>query len=193
MDVNIQKLLGADFKEGMTSDEILSALGTKKLADLSSGQYVDKGKLLEKDNAFKTLQDQLKVLEEEKNARLTEDEKKVKEEEQRLKEMADLKKEVSKVKTEKVLVGIGLEETDYTDLLNAIVEANPQKASEIAESLSKVIKIVKDKTEKDLNKKLLAEMGNPDGSTKSGTNGKSDFQKFQESNPLSILKDEVKL
>ena len=192
MEENIQKLLGADFKEGMTPEEALTALSTKKLADLSSGQYVDKGKLLEKDNLLKSIQDEKKILEEEKNARLTDDEKKAKEEAQRLKELEDLKKEVSKVKTEKIFVASGLEEADYSELLNAIVEANPQKSSEIAESLSKVIKTVKEKTEKDINAKLLNEQSTPNGGKTKGTE-KSDFSIFQEQNPLSILKGEVKL
>lgn len=178
MDENIQKLLGADFKEGMTSDEILSALGTKKLADLSSGQYVDKGKLLEKDNLLKAIQETNKQLEEEKNARLTDDEKKAKEEAQRLKELEDLKKEVSKVKTEKIFVASGLEEADYSDLLNTIVEANSQKSSEIAESLSKVIKTVKEKTEKEINAKLLNEQSTPNGSKSKGGE-ESGYLKYQ--------------
>lgn len=60
----LQELLGNDFKDGMNFDEINTALATKNIADLSSGNYVSKGKFdaelikakkIEEDfNAFKT-------------------------------------------------------------------------------------------------------------------------------------------
>lgn len=40
----LQELLGNDFKEGMTFDEINSAIAKKNIADLATGNYVSKGK-----------------------------------------------------------------------------------------------------------------------------------------------------
>ena len=42
--MNLQELLGADYVEGMSIDAINNALSTRKFADLSTGQYVDKNK-----------------------------------------------------------------------------------------------------------------------------------------------------
>ena len=40
--MDIQELLGTDYKEGMTVDDINTALQGKKIADLSSGEYIRK-------------------------------------------------------------------------------------------------------------------------------------------------------
>ena len=53
----IQELLGAGYKEGMTLDEINEAIKDKKIVDLSTGEYVGKGKydaaVKERDDARK--------------------------------------------------------------------------------------------------------------------------------------------
>ena len=68
----IKELLGEAYKEGMTFDEIESALSGRKLADLSSGEYVSKGKLTDYEN-------RLRKAEEELRKRMTDDEKKAQE------------------------------------------------------------------------------------------------------------------
>ena len=42
--MNLQELLGEAYKEGMTLDEVNTALQSKKLVDLSTGGYVDVNK-----------------------------------------------------------------------------------------------------------------------------------------------------
>lgn len=64
----IKELLGEAYKEGMTFDEIESALSGRKLADLSSGEYVSKGKLTDYENRAKKAEEELRK-------RMTDDEK----------------------------------------------------------------------------------------------------------------------
>lgn len=50
---NLKELLGEQYKDGMTFDEVETALSEKKLVDLSEGNYVSKDK-------YKSLEDELK-------------------------------------------------------------------------------------------------------------------------------------
>lgn len=183
---NVKAVLGAEFKEGMTSEEILGVLSSKKLADLSTGQYVAKGKLDEMSSKAKTLEVQLAEIE---KAKLTEDEKKTREQEEKDKLIQTLVAENNKTKAEKVLVGAGLEETEYSKVLDKIIEANPNKASEIANEIKDLIAIVTKKTEDRLNQELVKGLGNP--ASGKGGNKESDFKQFQEKNPMTISKEEI--
>ncbi len=68
----IKELLGEAYKDGMTFEEIESALAGKKLADLSSGEYVSKGKLTDYEMRAKKAEEELRK-------RMTDDEKKAQE------------------------------------------------------------------------------------------------------------------
>ena len=70
--MNIQEMLGDAFHEGMTIEEINTALSGRKFADLSTGQYVDANKHKAEVEALnKTLAKKTSEL----NARLSDDEK----------------------------------------------------------------------------------------------------------------------
>lgn len=45
--MTLQELLGEAYKEGMTAEEIGEIISKMKLADLSKGDYVAKGRLTE--------------------------------------------------------------------------------------------------------------------------------------------------
>lgn len=68
----IRELLGEAYKDGMTFEEVESALSGKKLADLSSGEYVSKGKLSDYENRAKKAEEELRK-------RMTDDERKAQE------------------------------------------------------------------------------------------------------------------
>lgn len=53
---NIKSLLGDAYKEGMTLEEVNRALEGKKLVDLSTGEYVSKGKYDSLETKYKNLQ-----------------------------------------------------------------------------------------------------------------------------------------
>ena len=73
--MDIQELLGTDYKEGMSDTEILDVLKTRKLADLSSGKYVNKDMATAKENQ---LNEQLRDLQSQLDSKLTDDEKRQK-------------------------------------------------------------------------------------------------------------------
>lgn len=58
---DLKELLGADFKDGMTIDEVNAALKDRKIVDLATGEYVGKGKyeaaIKERDDARKERDD----------------------------------------------------------------------------------------------------------------------------------------
>ena len=64
----LKDILGEAYREDMTLADIESALADKKLADLSSGEYVSKGKLTDYETRMKKAEKALadKLTEEEK-------------------------------------------------------------------------------------------------------------------------------
>ena len=63
-----RELLGEAYKDGMTVEELENAISTMKLADLSSGEYVSKGKLNDYERRMKEAEKKLaeKLTDEEK-------------------------------------------------------------------------------------------------------------------------------
>lgn len=130
---------------------------------------------------------QAKLTDEEVQAELLKE--KAKEQEEKEKRIQALEAEISKTKAEKVFVGAGLEETEYSKVLDKIIEASPNSASEIATEIKELIAVVTKKTEDRLNKELLNGLGNP--TSGKGGNNESDFKQFQEKNPMTISKEEI--
>lgn len=54
--MNLKDLLGEQYKDGMTIDEINAAIAGKKFADLSTGDYVAKGKLTDAQKRYEDLE-----------------------------------------------------------------------------------------------------------------------------------------
>ena len=65
----LKDILGESYKENMTLEEIESVIASMKLVDLSNGEYVSKGKLIDYENRTKKAEKALadKLTEEEKN------------------------------------------------------------------------------------------------------------------------------
>ena len=53
--MGLKDLLGDSYKDGMTIEDIEKVLSDRKLADLSSGDYVSKGKYAELDKKYKDI------------------------------------------------------------------------------------------------------------------------------------------
>lgn len=58
--MGLKDLLGDSYKDGMTIEDIEKVLSDRKLADLSSGDYVSKGKYAELDKKYKDIENKLK-------------------------------------------------------------------------------------------------------------------------------------
>ena len=71
--MDLKELLGENYKEDITVEEINSLISAMKLADLSKGEYVAKGKLTEAENKLTNLK---KEYGEYKASKQTEEEKK---------------------------------------------------------------------------------------------------------------------
>lgn len=56
----IRELLGDAYKDGMTFEEVETALSGRKLADLSSGEYVSKGKLTDSEARARKAEEELR-------------------------------------------------------------------------------------------------------------------------------------
>ena len=53
--MDLKELLGENYKEDITVEEISNLISAMKLADLSKGEYVAKGKLTEAENKLTNL------------------------------------------------------------------------------------------------------------------------------------------
>lgn len=89
--MDLQSILGADFKEGMSIDEINSALSNKNLADLSTGKYANKEMT---DAKEKQLNEQIKGLKSQLNSKLTDDEKAAKDLKEKDEQIAKLEEKI---------------------------------------------------------------------------------------------------
>ena len=72
--MDLKELLGENYKEDITVEEINSLISTMKLADLSKGEYVAKGKLTETENKLANIKREYGDY---KASKQTEEEKKI--------------------------------------------------------------------------------------------------------------------
>jgi len=134
---NLKTLLGSDFKDGMTSDEIVEVLSNKNLADLSKGEYVAKAKF---DDVSKTKSNYEKQLADIRNANLTEQEKSAAENKALQEKLSTLQKQVTKSEIEKILIGTGLSDKEYGDFIDTMVLDDHDKSVMLASNFSKILK-----------------------------------------------------
>ena len=122
----LRELLGENYREGMTLDEIDTAIAGMKLADLKSGNYVS----IEKANGFEK---RAKEAEKKLAEKLTDEEKVKAEQEERERYYADLERQLAISKYEKSLAFLEdanlISEVANLYAEGKIVEAN-QKISE---------------------------------------------------------------
>jgi hypothetical protein len=177
--MDLKELLGEAYKDGMSFDEINTALSNKKLADLSTGKYVNKDAA----DAEKTrLENEKKDLENQLNAKLTDDEKTAKiaaeKDKQIEKLMQQLKENTISGNKGKIMGSttemrskIGIEDTDedFTKFVGLITNEDVSNNDYVASYLSKLIKSAYEKGEADAKKTQVAGNGN----YKSGGDGKA--------------------
>lgn len=176
--MDLKELLGDAYKEGMTFDEISTALSEKKLADLSTGKYVNKD-MVEAEKA--KLENEKKDLEKQLNAKLTDDEKTAKiaaeKDKQIEKLMQQLKENTlstnkSKIfsSTSEIRSKIDIADTDeeFTKFAGLITLEDNDNSTFISSYLSKLIKSAYDKGVSDTNKSQIAD----NSKIKTGNQGK---------------------
>ena len=156
---DIQSLLGEDYREGMTVEEINSVLANKQFVNPDTLP-----KSVEKSVFDKTASELSKVkkeLNELKNNNLSDEEKvnaaiaaaNARENEFSMK--------MNRLDVEKLFIADGLAETDYADLLDTIVSEDKEATMKLATSLLSVVKSQKSAAEKALRAELLKKTPKP--------------------------------
>ena len=168
--MNLKELLGEAYKEGMTFEEINTALSSMKLADLSTGKYLNKD-MVEAERA--KLENEKKDLEQQLNAKLTDDEKTAKlaaeKDKQIQKLMEQLKANTMSANKNKIFSAtneirgkIEIADTDeeFGKFAGLITLEDDDNSSYVSNYLSKLIKNAYEKGVSEGTKKTIA--GNSD-------------------------------
>ena len=168
--MDIQELLGTDYKEGMTVDEINTALQGKKLADLSTGDYVrkdfadatQKTKTQELNKQIEDLKNQLssKLTDEEKRAKEVEDkDKKIEELTQLIKQRvfsANKSLLVASTSEMRDKIGIKSDDKEFDEFLDSITLEDENKNATVSSYLGKLLKSAYDQGQKDAKKEQIS-------------------------------------
>ena len=178
--MNLKDLLGESFHEDMTFDEISNALSNMKLADLSSGAYVDKNKY---EADIKARDAELQKKTQELNAKMTADEKAQAKEAEKDALIDELRKQIvdsniynSKSTAESILAGskniLGIEDNDnaYNSFIGSISTDNLESTKTIASYVNKLVQDSYKKGKDDASKNNLGAFGK-DVSTASSNSG----------------------
>lgn len=156
---DIQSLLGEEYREGMTIDEINAVLANRQFVDPTTLP-----KSVEKHIFDKTASELSKVkkeLNELKNNSLTDEEKvnaAIAAADARANEYSA---KLNRLDVEKLFMADGLTENDYADLIEDIVSEDSEKTMKLAKSLLTVVKNQKSAAEKALRAELLKKTPKP--------------------------------
>mgnify|MGYP002528267221 FL=1 len=150
MNEELKALLGDSYKDGMTLEEVNNALKGKKLADLSTGKYVDKDKF---DTQINSLNAKLSEREQELNAKLTDEEKNAKASQEQAKRIQELEKMLkdntisgnknvvnSVLQNSRDILGIQATDSDFVSFVDNITTEDGEKTNKIANYISEIIK-----------------------------------------------------
>ena len=167
---DIQTLLGDDYREGMTVEEINSILANKQFVDPTTLP-----KSVEKSIFDKTASELSKVkkeLAELKASTMSDDEKvnaAIAKAESKEKEFTA---KLNRLDVEKLFVAEGLTEADYAELIDDIVSEDAEKTMKLANNVLSMVKNQKSAAEKALKAELLKKTPKPpagDGGNKEMT------------------------
>lgn len=172
--MDLKTLLGDDYKEGMTVEEIEAALADKEFVDPSTLPESVSKKLFDKTaSELATVKKELRKL---KESSMTAEEK-VQEE---LNKAQDLQKtyakELAKLKAKEIFVEAGLIEKDYASLLDAVVSEDEEVTTSRAKAMVDVINAQKQAVEQAVKAELLKGTPKPPAGG-GGSIGKVDYEK----------------
>jgi hypothetical protein len=126
--MTLQELLGEAYKEGMTAEEIGEIISKMKLADLSKGDYVAKGRLTEAENSLKSIK---KEYSDYKASKQTEEEKQAETSAAEIARVQAMEKELAALKAKEQLVDNGFSSEEIKYLME-----NEQSPSAFAKVMS---------------------------------------------------------
>lgn len=167
--MNLQDMLGDAYHDGMTVEEINTALSGKKFADLSTGNYVDKNKytadLTAKDTELASVKEQLnsKLSDSEKEAASAAADKAKIEELQKLLQQQTISTNKDKAEAltsdVKSILDIKPDDKDYAKLLDTLSNCNTDDTRVVAAYINKIVKDSYEKGKKDATKDDLGDFG----------------------------------
>ena len=180
---DIQTLLGEEYRDGMTVDEINAVLANRQFVDPTTLP-----KSVEKHIFDKTASELAKVkkeLGELKNNNLTGEEKvnaAIAAADARANEYSV---KLNRLEVEKLFMADGLAEADYADLIEDIVSEDAEKTMKLAKGLLSVVKSQKSAAEKEVRAELLKKTPKPPAGD-SGNVGMT-MEKFRKLSPKERL------
>lgn len=160
--MNLKDLLGENFHEDMTFEEISNALSGMKLADLSTGAYVDKNKY---EADIKAKNSELQKKNEELSAKMTADEKAQAEQAQKDALIEELKNQItasaisnsrstadSILSNSRNILGISGDDEAYTSFIGSISNENLDGTKTVATYINKLVQDSYNKGKEDASK-----------------------------------------
>lgn len=178
--MNLKELLGADYTENMSVSDIDNILSTKKIADLSTGQYVGKDKY---NTDIKNLQQVIASKDTELQGKLTDSEKEQQEKLAKDNKIAELEKLVKQQQIEnnknksiatvseaKNILDIKDDDKEYISFIDNVSNCDSDIAFNISSYFNKIIKDAYTKGKNDAVKDNLGKMGQTKGNSSNGSN-----------------------
>lgn len=155
----IKSLLGESFKEGMTVDELDVALRSAAVVNPASlPKSVSKEVF---DKTASELAKTRKELRELQESQMTADEKLQAELAKMKESQATYAKQLASLRAKEIFVAAGLDEKDYTPLLDTVVSDDEEITKARAKTLVEIIEAQKKNTESSVRAKLLGETHRP--------------------------------
>jgi hypothetical protein len=184
--MDLQEMLGDAFHEGMSIDEINTALSGKKFADLSTGNYVDKNKY---DADLKAKDSEIQRKAEALSQKMSDDEKKAAAEAEKDALIERLEQQIknqtidtNRTKAEtlttdvRTILDIKADDEGYKGLLDTLSNIDGDRPSVVATYINKLVKESYEKGKKDATKDSLGKFA--DGVGKQSTPGKEEVGSF---------------
>ena len=170
---SLKELLGDAYKEGITLEEIETALAEKDLVDRTElGEVVSKATFDKTASELSALKKELKKL---KESSMTAEEKVQAELDKATELQKQYARELAKLKAKEIFIGAGLTEKDYTSLLDVVVSEDEDLTASRAKAMVDVINVQKQAVEKAVKADLLKSTPKPPAG--SGANPKVDYEK----------------
>lgn len=186
--MNLQEILGDAFHEGITIDEINTALSGKKLADLSTGAYVDKNKY---DADIKAKESEIQKKAEALHQKMSEDEKKAANEAEKDALIQQLQNQIkdqvistNRSKAEsltgdvKSILDVKSDDTSYVTFLDVLSTLENDNSSTVANYVNKLVKDSYEKGKKDAVRDNLGNFSKGVEKQGTGSDGSKDIGSF---------------
>lgn len=172
--MDLKTLLGDDYKDGMTIEEINAALADKNFVDSSTlPKSVSKEVFDKTASELAAVKKKLRELQE---SSMTAEEKLKVETEKTQELQKTYAKELAKLKAKEVFVTAGLTETDYSPLLDVVITEDEEVTTSRAKAMIDVINAQKQAVEQAVKAELLKGTPKPPAGG-GGSIGKVDYEK----------------